>query len=260
MNPDIITSVQNPRVKWLRSLHKNSVRKAEGVVIVEGHKETSLALAAGWELHSLYVCPEIAQYPFATLEPTHLSKMVFARIAYRENSDGILAVFKAPQSDISSLVLSKNPLLLLVEAIEKPGNLGAIVRTADGCGADAVIVCDPRCDIYNPNAIRASVGTLFTKPVFALSNQQVLDYLAAHSITPYAALLSDASKPYDSMDFSTPTALIVGTEHEGLSDFWQQHATPIIIPMLGVNDSLNVSNAAAILAYEALRQRTHREQ
>ena len=134
--------------------------------------------------------------------------------------------------------------------------MGAIIRTADGAGADAVIVCDPKCDIFNPNVIRSSVGTVFTKQVVAGSNEEVFDFIQKHEVAAFGAVLSKESSIYNQTDLTTPSAIVLGTEHEGLSKFWAQRTKPIIIPINGTNDSLNVSNAAAILAYEVIRQKS----
>lgn len=269
-----ISSTSNPKVKWLRNLHNNTARRKEGVFLVEGAKEIKMALDGGYQLHSLFVCPELEQglslqkelqnqsisneisSLFARRDlVTSISKNVFEKITYRSGSDGLLAVFQAKNRTLDQLTFGENPLFLILEGVEKPGNLGAIIRSADGAGVDAIIVCDPKCDVFNPNVIRSSVGTLFSKQIATAANSQVSDFLEKHEITAYGALLSEKSKPYNTADFTLPSAIILGTEHEGLTDFWIKRTKPVIIPMQGVNDSLNVSNAAAILIYEALRQR-----
>lgn len=252
-----ITSPSNPKIKWLRSLHNNSTRKKEAVFLVEGAKEIAMALDGGYQPHSFFLAPEIAGEvkDMGNENMFTISQDCFEKVAYRKGSDGLLAVFHAKSKKLSELTFKENPLFIIIESVEKPGNLGAIIRTADGSGADAVIVCDEKTDVFNPNAIRASVGTLFTTQVTTASNDVVYDFLQKHEITTYGAILSKDSKLYNEQDFTRPTAIILGTEHDGLSKFWQERVEPIIIPMNGVNDSLNVSNAAAILAYEALRQR-----
>jgi RNA methyltransferase, TrmH family len=254
----MITSTANPKIKWLASLHKSSVRREEKLVIVEGAKEIAFALENGLRPHSLFLTPELQPRTFTlpSIEPTYtISKSAFAKVAYRDNSDGVIGVFYEPMRNLENLALSKNPFLLVLEAIEKPGNLGAIVRTANGAGVDAVVICDERCDIWNPNAIRASVGTIFSTPVIKASNTMVLEFLKTQSITPYSAALTESATPYTNKDFTGPTALLLGTEADGLSSFWLQAAETIIIPMKGKNDSLNVSVAAGVLAYEVVRQR-----
>lgn len=254
-----ITSPSNPKIKWAKSLHKNSIRKEEGVFLVEGAKEIAMALDGGYQPHSFFICPEIAGEDLPANDATNMftiSKDCFEKISYRSGSDGLLAVFHARFKRIEELTFADNSFLLVLEGVEKPGNIGAVIRSADGAGADAVLLCDQKADIFNPNVIRASVGTVFTKQIVMATNEEVLDFLQKHEITAFGALLSPNSKIYTDTDFTNPTALILGTEHEGLSSFWQEHAAPIMIPMNGANDSLNVSNAAAILLYEAVRQRS----
>lgn len=256
-----ITSTSNPKIKWVKSLHKNSTRKEAGVFLVEGIKEIGYALDGGFTPHSFFMCPKI--YGEVDLGSQSLdlrdfytvSKDVFEKVSYRSGSDGLLGVFHAQERTLDALNLGENPFLIIVEAIEKPGNLGAIVRTADGAGADAVIVCDPKCDFFNPNVIRSSVGTLFHKQVVAASSAHVYDFLEKHEIAAYGAVLTKDTRNYTETDFSIPSAIVLGTEHDGLSSFWKERVEPVMIPMLGNNDSLNVSNAAAVLAYEVVRQR-----
>ena len=253
-----IASPSNPKIKWVKSLHKNSTRRDEGVFLVEGAKEIAYALDGGYLPHSLFVCPEIYGEDVPRQENTDIytiSRDCYEKITYRGSTDGLIAVFQAKTRSLDQLSFDENPFFIIVESVEKPGNLGAILRTADGCGADGVIICDERTDVLNPNVIRSSVGTVFTKQVAAASSAEVYDFLEKHEITAYGAVLSDKSELYSNADFTSPIAIILGTEHEGLSDFWKQRSKPLIIPMLGENDSLNVSNAAAILAYEVVRQR-----
>lgn len=255
----LITSSSNPKIKWVKSLHKNSTRREEGVFLVEGMKEIGFALDGGYLLHSLYVCPELfgedtPSYP--DVEIYNISKECFEKISYRDSTGGVVAIFEAKQKTLSDLTFDDNPFFIVLESVEKPGNLGAVIRTADGCGANGVIICDGKTDIFNPNVIRSSVGTVFTTPVVTATSKELQEFLQNHEIAPYAALLSDKAVDYTTPDYTTPTAIILGTEHDGLSQFWQANAKAITIPMRGENDSLNVSNAGAILAYEVLRQRS----
>lgn len=255
VKPEIITSPANPKIKHLRALQeKNRLRRSEKLIIVEGKKEIDRARAAHFRLKELFVCPDIArgEYP----EATFISHDIFQKIAYRDTSDGLIGVFEEPTLTLDNLQLSSRPFIIIVEGVEKPGNLGAIIRSADGAGVDAVIVTDERCDIWNPHAIRASVGTIFSTQIIASSNQAVANFLINHQIKPYAAELTDTAIPYTVPDYSQATALIVGTEAEAVSDFWLERATAIQLPMHGINSSLNVSNAAAILLYEVVRQRS----
>lgn len=253
--PEIITSTANPKVKHLRALQeKNRLRRDEKLIIVEGKKEIDRAFSAGFTLQELFACPELASETPESV--TLVSRDIFAKIAYRENRDGLLALFHEPAPSLKDISLSQKPFVMIVEGIEKPGNLGAIIRSGDGAGIDAIIVTDQRCDIWNPNTIRASVGTIFTTPVISCSNEEAAHYLADHHIQAYAAELLPEAQLYTTPDLRQPTALIVGTEAQAVSEFWLQRATGIYLPMHGQNSSLNVSNAAAILMYEVVRQRS----
>ncbi len=252
-----ITSASNPKIKWLQRLHKPAFRKAEAVIVIEGKKEITAAVQAGFRLEQLFVAPEIHTDPdtFPAHKTYTVSKEIFAKIAYRDNSDGLIAIANMPAPTLQDLVLKEVPLLLVIEAVEKPGNLGAIIRTADGVGADAVIICDERCDIWNTNVIRASVGTVFTTPTVTAPKEAVRAYLQKQRVAVFAAELTSQAVEYSQADFTKPTAIVVGAEHEGVSDFWLEQAQHVEIPMLGKNNSLNVSVATAVIAYEALRQR-----
>jgi len=249
-----ITSPSNDKVKWVRQLHKSSTRKKLGLFIVEGHKEIDFALAAGYKPHSFYGFGQIGKLPADTYS---LSHEAYEKISYRSGEkNNLLGVFYQQEVSLAELKLGAKPFLLVVEGVEKPGNLGAIIRTADGAGADGVIVTDPLIDIYNPNVIRASLGTFFSKPIIHALNQEFLYFAQTNKLALFGAALTPAAQAYTTSDFNQPLALLMGAEATGLSDFWLQHAQPIIIPMLGQNDSLNVSAAAAVLAYEVLRQRS----
>ncbi|MCC2548008.1 RNA methyltransferase [Hymenobacter sp. BT175] len=264
--PDFISSPQNPRIKnLLRLQQKSSERRSQDLTIIEGFRELTIARQAGIPVPTLFVCPELAtaeqvreleQRLDPATEWLQVSKAVFEKVAYREGSDGILALARPPRRRLQDLQLPVNPLLLVLEAVEKPGNLGAILRTADAAQADAVIICDPRTDLYNPNAIRASIGCLFTVPTVATSRDELLAWCAEQGIRTYAAALTDQARPYTDFDFRGPTAFVMGTEADGLTAELRQACTAtIIIPMRGAIDSLNVSTATAILTFEAVRQR-----
>ncbi|OON67409.1 TrmH family RNA methyltransferase [Hymenobacter sp. CRA2] len=264
--PDPISSPQNPRIKALvRLQQKSAERRQQGLTIIEGLRELTVARAAGVAVPTVYVCPELLsaagrqelqQALAPETEQFEVSKAVFEKVAYREGSDGVLALARAPQRRLQDLALPANPLLLVLEAVEKPGNLGAVLRTADAARADAVIVCDPRTDLYNPNAIRSSIGCVFTVPVVATSREELLAWCRQHGIRTYAAALTPKAKPYTDYDFRGPTALVMGTEADGLTpELMQACDETIIIPMRGYIDSLNVSTATAILTFEAIRQR-----
>ncbi len=260
-----ITSPTNMRIRQLLRLQeKPRERREAGVVIVEGLREIRMAIAAGYSPRELYVAEglaseknvsSIAEY-FEGTPAFLLSQEAFSRIAYRENSDGVIAIFATRTHELDRLQLTENPLLLIAESVEKPGNLGALLRTADAAGVDALIVCDPRTDVYNPNVVRASIGTLFSVQMGVAYSSEVLAWLKQKNILPYAAALSSQAIPYTQADFCQPSAIVVGTEADGLSPLWLSAcSTHIIIPMHGKADSLNVSVSAAILVFEAIRQR-----
>ncbi|MDR0546678.1 MAG: RNA methyltransferase [Dysgonamonadaceae bacterium] len=259
-----ITSLQNNRIKNIQKLGtKARERKSQALFLIEGAREISLAIAGKYEFDSVYLCPELfaaTGYPEVLQSfPQNLiyevSEAVFQKIAYREGSDGILALAKPKPHTLSDLQLPENPLIIVLEAVEKPGNLGAILRTADAARVDAVVVCDALTDMYNPNIIRSSVGCIFTVPVAAGTNDEVFNFLKAKNIRTFAAELT-AAQWYHKTDFTHPSAIIMGTEADGLTGFWLKNAdVRIKIPMRGVIDSLNVSVSTAILTFEAVRQR-----
>lgn len=259
-----ITSLTNPRVKAAVRLRDRREREATGLTIVDGAREILRALDAGVRIETAFLAEDLLRTPDAHAvaerlrhRPTTIavSPAVLAKVAYGERSDGIVAVVETPRPELADLALGDDPLIVVVEAIEKPGNLGAVLRTADGAGADAVIAADPRTDPFNPNAIRASLGTIFTMPVVAASAADTLAWLIHRGIRPVAAIV-DATTEYAALDLRGPLAIILGSEAEGLSATWRDpRVTPTAIPMHGIADSLNVSIAAAVVLYEAVRQR-----
>ncbi len=260
---DKITSLQNPTIKRIALLSKSKERREQGLFVMEGARELGLALDAGYEVEAVYVCPEIytnSEYPslinrLPQRVTTEITPAIFEKLAYRDHSDGIIALMRPRKHDLSSIRLPENPFIIVLEAVEKPGNLGAILRTADAAKVDAVIVCDPNTDIYNPNVIRSSIGCLFTVQVGVCCSKDAVDWLHAHHVTLHAAELT-AAKWYHELDFRGPSAIIMGTEADGLTPFWLESAdVRIKIPMRGAIDSLNVSVSTAILTFEAMRQR-----
>jgi TrmH family RNA methyltransferase len=253
-----ITSLQNPRVKQIVKLRDDKKqRQREGLILVEGYDEISLALDAGHTPRTIYSAPELIRRRIKDTgaESFTVSQTVFEKMSQRENPDGWLAVFPIPRISLEDLKLGTPPLIIVAEAIEKPGNLGAILRTADAARVDAVLVCDPRVDAYSPNVVRASRGTIFTVPVVETKSTQALVYLQQHGIQVLAATPS-AEVEYTHMDSRGPLAIAVGTEDQGLSTLWMSHAdVRVKIPMLGKVNSLNVSIATALIVYEARRQR-----
>lgn len=256
-----ITSTQNPKVKNLLALEKPRERRKQQLFVIEGKKELSLALEAGYKIGNVFFCDEIIQpdeigkdlIEDKLLIP--VSKEVFDKIAVRENSGGVIAVAEMKVHSLSKITFSNNPFVLILEGVEKPGNLGAILRTADAAGVDAVIICDPQTDFYNPNVIRSSIGCIFTKQVAAATSEETIQWLKKNNIAILCTYL-EASKPYHTIDYTKPSAIVMGTESTGLTEVWTKNADAnIIIPMSGKIDSMNVSTAAAVVVFEAKRQR-----
>jgi len=254
-----ITSVQNPFIKSLIQLQeKAKARKKSGSFLIEGMREIELAIKGNYEIETILFLPELVsnnQITKLTDNPIEISKEVYQKLAYRDTTEGILAVAKTKSLQLADLKLSENPLILVMEAIEKPGNIGAVLRTCDAAKIDAVIIANPKTDLYNPNIVRSSVGCLFTNQIATGSTEEVIDYLMQKNINFYSATLQNSTS-YHTQNYTLPTALVVGTEASGLSELWRKKATQnIIIPMQGEIDSMNVSVAAAILIFEAKRQR-----
>ncbi len=257
-----LTSLTNSRIKHIVQLSKSRERKLHDTIVVEGYREINMALMHGFKLKEFYFCPEITEVSRITdlissknIEVFEISKAIFEKVAYRENSDGLIGLFTPRYLPLADIKLSKNPLILVVESVEKPGNLGALLRTADAAHLDAIVVCDARTDIYNPNVIRSSLGCVFSQQVVACSNTEAMAFFRTHGIKTFAAALP-AKKFYHETNLNVPSAIVMGTEADGLTDTWLNGADEQIkIPMGGKVDSLNVSTSAAILVFEALRQR-----
>jgi TrmH family RNA methyltransferase len=259
----LITSPQNPLIKMLVLLkEKSRQRKKTSTFLIEGKRELSLAIKGGYNIETLLFFPDLfseseanamAQYNIDIIE---ISKEVFQKLAHRDSTEGVIAVVKAKNHNLADLKLkSKNPLILIAEALEKPGNVGALLRTADAANVDAVIIANPKSDLYNPNIIRSSVGCVFTSEIAMASTKDAIDFLNRYNFNIFSAILQD-SEPYYTQDYTLPTALVVGTEATGLTQDWRDAATQnISIPMQGIIDSMNVSVAAGILIFEAKRQR-----
>ncbi|MCX6171473.1 MAG: RNA methyltransferase [Flavobacterium sp.] len=257
-----ITSAQNPYIKSLIQLQeKAKARKQSGTFLIEGMREIELAIKGNYELETLLFVPEVInnlqifKSPNLQIELIEISKEVYQKLAYRDTTEGIIAVAKTKSLQLSELKLSKNPLIVIMEAIEKPGNIGAMLRTCDAANVDAVIIANPKTDLYNPNIVRSSVGCLFTNQIAMATTEETINFLIQNKINFYSATLQNSTS-YHTQDFTQPTALVVGTEAIGLTKPWRDQATQnIIIPMQGEIDSMNVSVAAAILIFEAKRQR-----
>lgn len=268
-----ISSLQNELIKFTYSLQsKSRIRKKEGLFVVEGVREISLALESGYQFRYLLVCEETAtDADIMQLEglipatdnaekPVNewvaISSRVYQHLAHRKTTEGIIGIALSKNRTLKDLSFGENPLILVAEASEKPGNIGALLRTADAANLDAVIIANPRTDLYNPNIIRSSVGCVFTQNVITASSDEIISYLKKKRIAILAAALKDNSIPYYSANFKGATAIVLGTEDTGLSNTWLDQADEVIkIPMEGKIDSLNVSVSGAILIFEAKRQR-----
>ena len=292
--PEVITSPSNPKVKRLLALQqKSSARREAGLFVVEGRRELQHCIDAGFEIDTVFYCPSFlasgsGELPLKTSgcagplplpseagpsllrsrgwlrfseavaaspKEFEVSEEVYAKIAMREGTEGVIAEVRAKERRLEDLALPERPLVVVLESVEKPGNLGAVLRSADAAGVDAVLFCDPLTDLWNPNLIRASIGAVFTVPCVACSSAEAIAFLKARGIRILTAQLQDSSLYYD-CDMTVGTALVMGTESTGLTDAWREAADAHIrIPMLGRLDSLNVSVSAAILLFEAVRQR-----
>jgi TrmH family RNA methyltransferase len=267
-NSPQITSRQNPRFKVALALREARERRTQKRLLVDGAREIDRALQAGVPVVEAWVATErirsegargtLVALGAAGVEIIEATPELLARLSYGERDEGIVAVLRQPSTELADLLLPEVPLIAVVERVEKPGNIGALLRSADGAGVDAVIVADPVSDIWNPNAIRASLGTIFSQPVATASSEEAIEFLTTRGIGIFAAWV-DAELEYDAADFRGPAAIVVGSENLGLGGAWQAPGiTTVAIPMAGLADSLNVSASAAVLLYEARRQRRHR--
>ncbi|WP_091412914.1 TrmH family RNA methyltransferase [Aquimarina amphilecti] len=261
-----ITSNQNPKIKFLNQLkEKSRIRRKENCFFVEGRRETSLSIAGGYQIKQIYYCSSIISYEEVlvilgnavnTIDLFEITIEIYQKLSHRSTTEGIIAIIQSKETLLKNLNLkTKNPLILVAESPEKPGNIGAILRTADAAKADAVLIANPKTDIYNPNIIRSSVGCVFTNNIATGSTSDIISFLTSKGINIYGAALQ-SSENYYTQDYTKPTAIVVGTEDKGLTDEWLNNTTKNIkIPMSGVIDSMNVSVAAGILIFEAKRQR-----
>ena len=276
---ETITSAQNPKIKQLLALQEKArLRRETGLFVVEGRRELQHCIDAGFKIDTLFICYDILSGvnsepvgPAGACRPRRgsgwvelalkgtkafeISKEIYQKVAYREGTEGIIAEVRARERRLEDLELKENPLVVVLESVEKPGNLGAVLRSADAAGADAVLICDPLTDLYNPNLIRASIGAIFTVPCAACSSEEAISWLKGHNVQILTAQLQDSEWYYDT-DMKRGTAIVIGTEATGLTQAWRDAADAHIkIPMLGALDSLNASVSAAILLFEAVRQR-----
>lgn len=261
-----ISSTQNPLIKELVQLkEKSRTRKKTQTFLIEGYREIRLALKGGYTFKTVLIdlsilsktdLVQLQNLLVSEVEIIEISNEVYKKIALRDSTEGIIAIANSKELSLKTIQFkNKNPLILVAESLEKPGNIGALLRTADACGIDAVLIANPKTDLYNPNIIRSSVGCLFTTSVATGTSNEIIAFLEQHEIHMYGAALT-ASQEYQTINYKKPSAIIVGTESSGLSEIWLQKTTKnIIIPMKGSIDSLNVSVSAAILLFEAVRQR-----
>ena len=265
MSDEVIQSRQNPRIQAVARLRDRPEREARGLFIAEGLRELSRARERQVEVLEVYFCPELFRRVEAAelvsgcraagIDCCEVGRSAFEKISGREGPDGLLGIAKTWDCSLERLQLSANALLLVAESVEKPGNLGALLRTADSAGCDALIVCDPITDLFNPNVVRSSQGALFSVPVAVCTSQQAAAWMKAKGVRSLATSPA-ATKAYWDVDCRGPVALLLGSEKDGLTDFWLMGADEkISIPQAGLSDSLNVSNAAAICLFEAVRQR-----
>lgn len=260
MAENIITSTQNPKIKRLLLLQQKSAeRRKAGLFVLEGQRELEHCMDAGHEIDTIFYCSGITRESLHINAPKaefyEVSSTVYERIAYRGGTEGVIALVRPRPLSLSDLRVKDNPLIVVLESVEKPGNLGAILRSADASGVDAVIVCDPLTDLYNPNLIRSSIGAIFSVPCVACESEECINWLKHNNIQILTAQLQDSKLYYDT-PMLQGTAIVMGTEATGLTPIWRQAADAHIrIPMLGKLDSLNVSVSAAVLMYEAVRQR-----
>lgn len=263
-----IESPQNAKIKVLARLRDKRGRTQQGKYLIDGLRECIRAVQSGAPIEALVCCPELlSSQQLETLHQSavdiesstpvwHLSRAAFDKVAYGERAEGVVAVAASQDHPLKDLRLPENPLIVVVERIEKPGNLGAVFRTADSVGADAVVIADAAVDAENPNVIRASLGTIFEVPFAMAETNEVLSWLSEHQIQSFAARV-DATQYYHQVDYKSGTAIVLGSEADGLSDAWHRDSvTPIKIPMNGIADSLNISVSAAVILYEAARQRS----
>lgn len=257
---EIVTSAQNARIRQLLSLQEKSrLRRELGLFVVEGRRELQRCIDAGFEPDTIFYCPEISDAPCpqaaTSARKIRVSEEVYRKVAYREGTEGIIAEVKIREMRLEDLHPGEKPLIVVLESVEKPGNLGAVLRSADAAGADAVFVCDPLTDLFNPNLIRASLGAAFSVPCVSSTSAEAIAWLKGRGIRILTAQLQDSVWYYDT-DMKSGVAIVIGTEATGLTDIWRKAADAHIkIPMLGTVDSLNASVSAAILMFEAVRQR-----
>ena len=254
-----IESLQNEKIKNLnRLITDNRFRKKSGVFVVEGKQENERALQFGFENVEFYICENIFGINHPEGKIHFVSSQVYEKLAYRGSSEGIIGIYKTKEFNLNEFSPEENASVIVVESVEKPGNLGAILRSCEAFGIDALIVTDTKVDFYNPNVLRSSVGCFFGMNVFSASNEETLAFLQKNNFKIYTTFMDESAEDLYQKNFTEKSALFFGTEHSGLSDFWLNKGENILIPMAGTIDSLNLSNAVAIACYEILRQKINK--
>ena len=254
-----IESLQNEKIKNLnRLITDNRFRKKSGIFVVEGKQENERALQFGFENIEFYICENIFGINHPEGKIHFVSSQVYEKLAYRGSSEGIIGIYKTKEFNLNEFSPEENASVIVVESVEKPGNLGAILRSCEAFGIDALIVTDTKVDFYNPNVLRSSVGCFFGMNVFSASNEETLAFLQKNNFKIYTTFMDESAEDLYQKSFTEKSALFFGTEHSGLSDFWLNKGENILIPMAGTIDSLNLSNAVAITCYEILRQKLNK--
>lgn len=252
----MIESFQNDKIKNItKLLTDNRFRKKSGVFVVEGQQENERAQKFDFEAVEFFICETIFKGQAPEGKIHFVNDKVYEKIAYRGSSEGIIGVYKAKENHLNTFKPKENSTVIIVEGVEKPGNLGAILRSCEAFGVDALIVADGKTDFYNPNVIRSSVGCLFGMEVFQAENEETLEFLRKNSFNIYTTIIDETAEDLYKRDFKQKSAVLFGTEHSGLSDFWIGKGKNTLIPMSGSIDSLNLSNAVAITCYETLKQK-----
>lgn len=251
-----IESLQNDKIKHLvRLTNDNRFRKKSNVFIVEGQQENQRAMDFNYDAVEYFICPTYYDKELPSRKIHFVSEKVYEKVAYRGTSEGIIGIYKVQDKKLNQHRPQKNSSIIIVEGVEKPGNLGAILRSCEAFGIDALIITDPKLDIYNPNVIRSSVGCFFGMNLYQATNTETFDFLKNNHYEIYTTFMDETSVPVQKRNFKGKAAMLFGTEHSGLSDFWLGKGKNTLIPMIGTIDSLNLSNAVAITCYEILRQK-----
>jgi len=251
-----IESLQNDKIKDLsRIISKNNERRKKKIFVVEGFQENNIAIKSGYTPIEFFICTKIFQGEYPNAKINYISEKIYQNLAYRDTSEGIIGVYHEKQTKLEDFSPKENSTIILLESIEKPGNLGAVLRSCEAFGIDAIIVTDPKTDFYNPNVIRSSVGCLFGINFFQTDNKTAFNFFKNYDYQIITTFMNEDTRKIQNIDFNKNTVICFGTEHSGLSDFWKNKGYNFLIPMIGSIDSLNLSNAVAITCYESLRQR-----